>query len=137
MKSTLECMWWRDRKLSLMLVYFLNFILFFPPKIIYSKSGRLYSKCIFRSTIVIDFLFCFYLFIYFFKFFLNFKIFNSYMRLRYQKPTLWLWFTLLKNRYQDFPGSPVGKTLLPMQGAWVRSLVGELKSRMPCHKKIF
>lgn len=25
------------------------------PKIIYSKSGRLYAKCIFRSTIVIDF----------------------------------------------------------------------------------
>ena len=27
---------------------------------------------------------------------------------------------------RDFPGGPVGKTVLPMQGAQVRSLVGEL-----------
>ena len=26
----------------------------------------------------------------------------------------------------DFPGSPVGKNSLPMQGMWVPSLVGEL-----------
>ena len=45
-----------------------KFYFIFPPKIIYSKSGRLYSKCIFRSTIVIDF---FFAFIYLF-FFLNY-----------------------------------------------------------------
>ena len=27
----------------------------------------------------------------------------------------------------DFPGGPVGKNLLPMQGTWVQSLVGELR----------
>ena len=28
----------------------------------------------------------------------------------------------------DFPGGPVAKTALPMQGAWVRSLIRELDS---------
>ena len=32
----------------------------------------------------------------------------------------------------DFPGGPVVDCMLPMQGAWVRSLVGELRSHMPC-----
>jgi len=31
----------------------------------------------------------------------------------------------------DFPSGPVGKTVLPLQGAWVPSLVRELRSRMP------
>ena len=31
---------------------------------------------------------------------------------------------------RNFPGGPVVKTLLPLQGVWVRSLVGELRSRM-------
>ena len=30
----------------------------------------------------------------------------------------------------DFPGSPVLKTVLPMQVTWVQSLVEELKFRM-------
>ena len=29
---------------------------------------------------------------------------------------------------RDFPGSPVAKTLLSLQGAWVRSLVRELRA---------
>jgi len=32
---------------------------------------------------------------------------------------------------KDFPGSPVVKTLLPLQGAWVQSLVQELRSCVP------
>ena len=32
---------------------------------------------------------------------------------------------------EDFPGVPVVKTELPLQGARVRSLVGELRSHMP------
>ena len=44
---------------------------------------------------------------------------------------------LLKTHTWWLPGGPVGKTLLPVQGAWVRSLAGELRSRMPCSKKIF
>ena len=32
----------------------------------------------------------------------------------------------------DFPGGPVVKTALPMQGGRVRSLVGELRSHIPC-----
>ena len=63
--------------------------------------------------------------------------FFNFEKLRYTKYNVWLWFTLLKRRCRDFPGSPVGKTLLPVQGAWVRSLAGELRSRMPCSKKIF
>ena len=35
----------------------------------------------------------------------------------------------------DFRGSPVVKTVLPMQGAWVRSPVKELRSHM-LHSKI-
>ena len=31
----------------------------------------------------------------------------------------------------DFPGDPVDSNL-PKQGAWVQSLVGELRSHMPC-----
>ena len=30
----------------------------------------------------------------------------------------------------NFPGGPVVKTVLPMQGAWVQSLVRELRSHM-------
>ena len=32
---------------------------------------------------------------------------------------------------RDFPGSPVVKTSPPVQGVWVQSLVGELRSHMP------
>ena len=32
----------------------------------------------------------------------------------------------------DFAGAPVVRTLLPLQGAWVQSLAGELKSLMLC-----
>ena len=32
---------------------------------------------------------------------------------------------------RDFRNSPVVKTLLPLQGVWVRFLVGELGSQMP------
>ena len=32
----------------------------------------------------------------------------------------------------NFPGSPMVKTVLPLQGAWVWSLVGELRSHMLC-----
>ena len=32
----------------------------------------------------------------------------------------------------DFAGGPVVRTLLPLQGAWAQSLVGELKSLMLC-----
>ena len=32
---------------------------------------------------------------------------------------------------RDFPGSPVIKTALPLQGTRVQSLVGELRSHMP------
>ena len=32
---------------------------------------------------------------------------------------------------RDFPGLPVIKNLLPMQGTWVQSLVRELRSHMP------
>ena len=31
----------------------------------------------------------------------------------------------------DFPGGPMVKTVLPLQGAWVRSQVGKLRSCMP------
>ena len=37
----------------------------------------------------------------------------------------------LKSNSRDFPGSPVVKPALPLQGAQVWSLVGELRSRMP------
>ena len=38
-------------------------------------------------------------------------------------------FILFKNSFiEDFPGGPVVKTLLPLQGTWVRSLVGEQRS---------
>ena len=34
--------------------------------------------------------------------------------------------------YWDFAGGPVAnKTALPVQGAWVQSLVGEIESLMP------
>ena len=32
----------------------------------------------------------------------------------------------------ESPGGPVVKTVLPLQGVWVRSLVGELRSHIPC-----
>ena len=40
---------------------------------------------------------------------------------------------LFKNieKKRDFPGGPVSKTELPMQGAQVRSLVRKLRSHMP------
>ena len=38
---------------------------------------------------------------------------------------------ILKLIFLEFPGSPVVRTLLPLQGAWVRPLVGELRSCMP------
>ena len=31
----------------------------------------------------------------------------------------------------EFPGMSVARTLLPLQGAWVQSLFGELRSHMP------
>lgn len=31
-----------------------------------------------------------------------------------------------RKHFQDFPGGPVARTLLPMQRIWVRPLVGEL-----------
>ena len=34
--------------------------------------------------------------------------------------------------YRDFPGGPGVKTALPLQGAQVQSLVGKLRSHMPC-----
>ena len=45
----------------------------------------------------------------------------------------WLFFSSFPDR--DFPGAPVVKTVLPMQGVWVRSLVRELRSHMPHGKK--
>ena len=33
---------------------------------------------------------------------------------------------------RDFLGGPLVKTMLPRQGVWVRFLVGELRSKMPC-----
>ena len=38
---------------------------------------------------------------------------------------------LKKTQLRDFPGGPVAKTLLPMQGAWVRSPVRDLDPT--CH----
>ena len=43
--------------------------------------------------------------------------------------------TAVKYTYEnvwDFAGGPVVKTPLPLQGAWVQSLVGELKSLLLC-----
>ena len=41
-------------------------------------------------------------------------------------------YLLIKLMVQrDFPGGPVAKTVLSVQGAWVPSLVGELRSYMP------
>ena len=37
----------------------------------------------------------------------------------------------LKMKYRDFPGGPVVKNRLTMQGTQVRSLVRELRSHMP------
>ena len=43
--------------------------------------------------------------------------------------TVWVFETTLKGR--NFPGGPVVRTLeLPMQRAWVRSLVRELRSHI-------
>lgn len=33
---------------------------------------------------------------------------------------------------QDFPGDPLVKTVLPMQGVWIWSLTGKLRSHMLC-----
>ena len=35
-----------------------------------------------------------------------------------------------KTTLGDFPGGPVVKTVLPLQGVWVPPLVGELRSYM-------
>ena len=41
--------------------------------------------------------------------------------------------TLVKHQMRDFPSGSVVKTpKLPMQGAQVQSLVGEVRSHMPC-----
>ena len=37
--------------------------------------------------------------------------------------------------WRDFPGGPVAKTLLPIQGAWVPSLVRELDPTCPNYKE--
>ena len=45
-------------------------------------------------------------------------------------------FATLKGIPRDFPGGPVVKTpALPLQGVWVQSLVGELRSCMPRGQK--
>ena len=36
---------------------------------------------------------------------------------------------------RDFPGDPVVKTCLAMQGVWIHSLVWELRSPVPCGQK--
>ena len=38
---------------------------------------------------------------------------------------------------RNFPGDPVVKTALPLQGAQVQSLVGELTSCMPCRVGVY
>ena len=48
-----------------------------------------------------------------------------------------LFFTIHKNHllnywFQGFPGGPGVRTLLPMQGTWVQSLVWELRSHKSC-----
>ena len=35
-------------------------------------------------------------------------------------------------RPRDFPGGPMVDSVLPLQGAWVQSLVRELRSHIPC-----
>ena len=37
----------------------------------------------------------------------------------------------IKNHYRNFPGHPVVKTALPLQWAWLKSLIRELRSHMP------
>ena len=41
-------------------------------------------------------------------------------------PLEWQLFKKKKERERDFPGGLVAKIMLPMEQAWVRSLVGEL-----------
>ena len=41
----------------------------------------------------------------------------------------------LKTEIREFPGGPVVDSVLPMQGAWVRSPVGELRFHMPVQPK--
>ena len=41
---------------------------------------------------------------------------------------------VIKEILRGVPGGPMVKTLLPMQRAWVQSLVGELRSHMPKNK---
>ena len=38
----------------------------------------------------------------------------------------------IKNYWKEFPGGPVVRTLLSLPRAWVRSLLGELRSCKPC-----
>ena len=42
---------------------------------------------------------------------------------------------LKNNRQGDFPGGPMVKTLPSNAGVPVQSLVGELRSHMPCNQK--
>ena len=45
-------------------------------------------------------------------------------------------FDFRKGLLWDLPGCPVVKTLFPLQGAWLRSLVWELRSHMLCDQLI-
>ena len=45
--------------------------------------------------------------------------------------TYLLWILLLNNLLRELPGIPVVRTLLPLPGAWVQSLVGGLRSHKP------
>ena len=40
--------------------------------------------------------------------------------------------TFVNSKMREFPGGPVVKTLLPMQGGSIRSLVRKLSSHVPC-----
>ena len=46
-------------------------------------------------------------------------------------PSILEHFYYLKKKSKNFPGGPVVKTVLPLQGEEVRSLVRELRSHMP------
>ena len=48
---------------------------------------------------------------------------------------IFIFYDYFKNDFWDFPGGPVVKTALPLQGPRVQSLVGELKSYMPWGQK--
>ena len=54
-------------------------------------------------------------------------------------PFLFLLLPLTVRNPGDFPGGPVVDSMLPVQGVWFPSLVGELRSHVPCSvaKKIY